>query len=142
MRTVFILLLLSLAGQAQLLPKSFSDHEGRKWTILPHHGIIHDSACDDHNCDALTNCVARTVTLRSDMSLKDQQDMIWHELQHVVTKCKEETVESHDLIYDLGPKLAEVVRTNPKLMKFLEAHDLNAPIVEAKQRERRRWGVW
>ena len=80
-------------------------------------------ACDE---SAVRNgwCDARDrIYLETRRTLQQERTTLLHEIQHVLlgTEKSEEETSHHDFIYQLSPKLLQVLQDNPELYFYLTA---------------------
>jgi hypothetical protein len=77
---------------------------------------------DPRGVAGLTNYRLHTIYISSKQSLSDEQDTLMHELLHCVMghAFSDEKMRGHEVISDLTPKLLQLFKENPALVKYLQ----------------------
>lgn len=101
-------------------------------TSLPNHLVINNvpwkiamTDWDPRGVSGLTSYDSHTIYISRRQSLKDEQDTLMHELLHSVMghKFTDKKVIGHDMIANLTPKLLQLFRDNPELVKYFQQDD-------------------
>ena len=80
----------------------------------------------DKEAQKLRVCdVKDRIYIEKGHTLKEEQTTVLHELQHAIlgTEKSDRTTTYHQFIYQLSPKLLQVLRENPDLDSYLTASD-------------------
>ena len=80
----------------------------------------------DKEAQKLRVCdVKDRIYIEKGHTLKEEQTTVLHELQHAIlgTEKSDRTTTYHQFIYQLSPKLLQVLRENPGLYSYLTASD-------------------
>ena len=87
---------------------------------------------DPRGVAGLTSYKNRTIYISRKQSLKDEQDTLVHELLHCVMghEFTDKKVRGHEVVSNLSPKLLQLFKDNPELVKYLRRSD---ELVVAKQ---------
>jgi hypothetical protein len=118
----FVLSLLVLLQTASLsTPARLPDHlfiNNVQWKIAM-------TDWDPRGVSGLTSYNSHTIYISRKQSLKNEQDTLMHELLHCVMghKFTDKKVIGHDIIANLTPKLLQLFRDNPELVKYLQQED-------------------
>jgi hypothetical protein len=98
-------------------------------TGLPGHLIIsgvewkiEKTDWDPRGVAGLTNYRSHVIYISRRQSLADEQDTLMHELLHCVMghAFSEEKIRGHEVISSLTPKLLQLFKENPELVKYLQ----------------------
>ena len=98
-------------------------------TGLPQHLTINGSEWkivmrdwDPRGVGGLTSYKTHTIYISRKQSLKDEQDTLMHELLHCVMghAFSEEKIRGHEVISSLTPKLLQLFKDNPELVKYFQ----------------------
>src|SRR5437588_312322 len=80
----------------------------------------------DKEAQKLRVCdVKDRIYIETGHTLKEEQTTVLHELQHAIlgTEKSDRNTTYHQFIYQLSPKLLQVLRENPDLYSYLTASD-------------------
>ena len=116
MHLVFALVL--MMSSVPQVSTNLPDHltiSGVKWKI-------EKTDWDPRGVAGLTNYKSHTIYISRKQSLKDEQDTLVHELLHCVMghDFTDKKVRGHEVISDLTPKLLQLFKDNPELVKYLQ----------------------
>ena len=110
-----ICLLLGMSLSAQTLPAKILI-EGRTWKVKEYVEPLVDAG---EEYAGLTWCMKGTIELQVERPRQEVATTLIHEILHAITKCKGGEVDLHEHIYDISPKLRQVLADNPKVMEFI-----------------------
>ena len=88
-------------------------------------GSFSGTTCDTRARE-LGVCTAKDhIYLAAGQTFKEEQTTLLHELQHAIfgTEKSDRKTTYHQLIYQLSPKLLEVLQENPDLYLYLTASE-------------------
>ena len=101
-------------------------------TNLPQHLVINGAEWkivmrdwDPRGVAGLTSYKTHTIYISRKQSLKDEQDTLVHEVLHSVMghDFTDKKIRGHEVISDLTPKLLQLFKDNPELVKYLQKND-------------------
>jgi hypothetical protein len=116
MHLVFALVL--MMSSVPHLSSGLPDHltiSGVQWKI-------EKTDWDPRGVAGLTNYRLHTIYISRRQSLAEEQDTLLHELLHCVMghAFSEEKIPGHEVISSLTPKLLQLFKENPELVKYLQ----------------------
>ncbi len=84
--------------------------------------------CDGHAFGEGWCETPHRIYLRTGLPLEQERTTLLHEIQHSVlgTDKSDRKATYHEFIYQLSPKLLQVLRENPDLYAYLTAAELNS----------------
>jgi hypothetical protein len=87
---------------------------------------------DPRGVAGLTNYSSHTIYISRRQSLAEEQDTLMHELLHCVMghAFSDEKIRGHEVISSLTPKLLQLFKENPQLVKYFQQ---NSATLSAKQ---------
>src|SRR5712671_2390564 len=121
MHLVLALVLTMSMSSAPQVSTNLPDHltiNGVQWKI-------EKTDWDPRGVAGLTNYRSHTIYISRGQSLADEQDTLMHELLHCVMgyAFSEEKIRGHEVISSLTPKLLQLFKENPALVKYLQQTD-------------------
>lgn len=122
MRQIILSLLLVATLQAQQ-PKEFDwQPDGKLSNVKIHWQIeflknVITVGGDSSLYDGMTYCSKHIIQIY--LGAENPQEVLFHELMHVVTDCSDKKLTTHNHIYNTSPGMVRLFQTNPELVSFI-----------------------